>query len=35
MGHRDIRTTMETYAKAMRDKKLEEMQTPDGTFKIS
>ena len=35
MGHRDIRTTMETYAKAMRDKKVETMQALNGAFKIS
>lgn len=35
MGHRNIRTTMETYAKAMRDKKVETIQTLNGAFKIS
>lgn len=35
MGHRNIRTTMETYAKAMKDKKVEEMQLLNGVFKIS
>lgn len=35
MGHRNIRTTMETYAKAMKDKKVEEMQSLNGVFKIS
>ena len=35
MGHRNIRTTMETYTKAMRDKKLDTMQSLNGSFKIS
>lgn len=35
MGHRNIRTTMETYAKAMRDKKVETIQALNGAFKIS
>ena len=35
MGHRNIRTTMETYAKAMKDKKVETMQALNGAFKIS
>lgn len=35
MGHRNIRTTMETYAKAQRDKKIETIQTLNGAFKIS
>lgn len=35
MGHRNIRTTMEVYAMAMRDKKVAAMQALDGTFKIS
>lgn len=35
MGHRNIRTTMETYAKATRDKKVEVMQALNGAFKIS
>ena len=34
MGHRNIRTTMETYAKAMKDKKVETMQALNGAFKI-
>ena len=35
MGHRNIRTTMEVYAKALKDKKAEAMQALDGTFKIA
>lgn len=35
MGHRNIRTTMEVYSKAMRDKKVEAMQALNGAFKIS
>lgn len=35
MGHRNIRTTMETYAKAFRDKKVEAVMALNGTFKIS
>lgn len=35
MGHRNIRTTMETYAKAMKDKKVETIQALNGAFKIS
>lgn len=35
MGHRNIRTTMETYAKALKDKKVETMQALNGAFKIS
>ena len=35
MGHQDIRTTMETYAKAMKDKKRETIQALNGAFKIS
>ena len=35
MGHRNIRTTMEVYAKATRDKKLEAMRELNGKFKIS
>lgn len=35
MGHRNIRTTMETYTKAMREKKIEEIQSLDGSFKLS
>lgn len=35
MGHQDIRTTMETYAKAMKDKKIETIQALNGAFKIS
>lgn len=35
MGHRNIRTTMEVYAKATRDKKLEAMRDLNGKFKIS
>ena len=35
MGHRDIRTTMQTYTKALRDKKLEAMRSLNGAFKIS
>ena len=35
MGHRNIRTTMETYAKAFRDKKVEAVMALNGAFKIS
>lgn len=35
MGHRNIRTTMEVYARATRDKKLEAMKEMNGKFKIS
>ena len=35
MGHRNIRTTMETYAKAFRDKKIEAVMALNGAFKIS
>ena len=35
MGHRNIRTTMETYAKAFRDKKVEAVRALNGAFKIS
>lgn len=35
MGHRNIRTTMETYAKALKDKKVETIQALNGAFKIS
>lgn len=35
VGHRNIRTTMEVYAKATRDKKLETMREMNGRFKIS
>lgn len=35
MGHRNIRTTMEVYAKATRDKKLEAIREMNGKFKIS
>lgn len=35
MGHRNIRTTMETYAKALKEKKVEAMQALNGAFKIS
>ena len=35
MGHRNIRTTMEVYAKSTRDKKVEEMRSLEGAFKIS
>lgn len=35
MGHRNIRTTMETYAKAMKGKKVETIQSLNGAFKIS
>lgn len=35
MGHRNIRTTMGTYAKALSDKKKETMQALNGAFKIS
>lgn len=35
MGHRNIRTTMEVYTKAMREKKAETMQALNGAFKIS
>ncbi len=35
MGHRNIRTTMETYAKAFRDKKVEAVMALKGAFKIS
>ena len=35
MGHRNIRTTMEVYARATRDKKLEAMREMNGKFKIS
>lgn len=35
MGHRNIRTTMETYTKALRDKKVETIQALNGAFKIS
>ena len=35
MGHRNIRTTMETYAKAFRDKKVEAVIALNGAFKIS
>lgn len=35
MGHRNIRTTMETYTKAFREKKIEAMKTLNGAFKIS
>ena len=34
-GHRNIRTTMETYAKAFRDKKVEAVMALNGAFKIS
>lgn len=35
MGHRNIRTTMEVYAKALKDKKVETIQALNGAFKIS
>lgn len=35
MGHRNIRTTMETYAKALKDKQVETIQALNGAFKIS
>ena len=35
MGHRNIRTTTEVYAKATRDKKMEAMRELNGKFKIS
>ena len=35
MGHRNIRTTMEVYTKAMRDSKVEAIQALNGAFKIS
>ena len=35
MGHRDVRTTMETYTKAMREKKVEVIRGLNGAFKIS
>lgn len=35
MGHRNIRTAMETYAKAFRDKKVEAVMALNGAFKIS
>lgn len=35
MGHRNIRTTMETYTKALRDKKIDTIQALNGAFKIS
>lgn len=35
MGHRNIRTTMETYAKATREKKAEAIQALNGAFKLS
>lgn len=35
MGHRNIRTTMEVYAKATRDKKLEAIKEMNGRFRIS
>lgn len=35
MGHRNIRTTMEVYARATRDKKLEVIREMNGKFKIS
>ena len=35
MGHRNIRTTMETFAKAFQDKKVEAVVALNGTFKIS
>lgn len=35
MGHSNIRTTMETCAKALKDKKVETIQALNGAFKIS
>lgn len=35
MGHRNIRTTMETYAKALKEKKTETMKALNGEFKIA
>lgn len=35
MGHRNIRTTMEVYTKALKDRKLEVVQALNGAFKIS
>ena len=35
MGHRNIRTTMEVYAEATRDKKHEAMKEMNGKFRIS
>lgn len=35
MGHKNIRTTMETYTKAFRDKKIETIQALNGAFKLS
>jgi len=35
MGHRNIHITMETYAKAMLEKKSEEIKSLDGAFKLS
>lgn len=35
MGHRNIRTTLEVYTKAMKDKKMETVRVLNGSFKIS
>ncbi len=35
MGHRNIRTTMEIYAMATREKKQDAIMEMDGKFKIS
>lgn len=35
MGHRNIRTTIETYTKAFREKKVETVKALNGAFKIS
>lgn len=35
MGHRNIRTTIEIYTKALKDKKIETMQALNGAFKLS
>ena len=35
MGHRNIRTTMEVYARATRDKKQDAIREMNGKIKIS